>query len=147
MDRHPGNEPVIEPHHVDLHAASGRAEQRSILTEVGRTSEVLDNRFGKPEGFRFYWKPLLLTIGAGLPGLLLLAGAIFLPVLLDVAGMEYSRAGGGMGLSRLGIAFIGFILLMLALPYYKPSDWTTEVQRELDRERQRFHEKKFGGKG
>ncbi|MCB1218741.1 hypothetical protein KDL44_15255 [bacterium] len=147
MDRHPGNEPVIEPHHADLHAASGRAEQRSILTEVGRTSEVLDNRFGKPEGFRFFWKPLALTLGAGLPGLLLVLLAIFLPTLMDMAGLALSSAGGMTGLARLGIAFAGLFLLMLALPVYKPDDWTPEKQLELDRERQRYHEKKFEGKG
>lgn len=117
---------------------------KEVARNVTRRHEV---RHEQPEGFRFFWKPLGLTLGAGMPGLLFVVLAISLPRVLEAAGMELSRAGGGMGLARLGIAFLGFILLMLASPNYKPNDWTQAKQRELERERQRYHEKKFGPKG
>ena len=118
-------------------------DYREIARNVTRRHEV---RFARKEDFRFYWKAPALTIGAGLPGLILVLLAIFLPALLGIAGMELSRAGGGMGLVRLGIAFAGLLLLMLALPVYKPSDWTPQRDRELESERQRYHEKRFGNR-
>jgi hypothetical protein len=112
-------------------------------------SQARENLEFEPDGTVLHIKPLRYTLGLGVPGVLLLTASMLLHVLLKAYGNPFIGASGQdyAGLVRLLAMLTGGIMLIIAWPVKKPLDWTPEKQRELERERQRFHDKKFGGGG
>jgi len=98
-----------------------------------------DARHSKDDGWRFFWKPPGMTLGFGIPGLVLLIVQAWEP--------EINAALGGLLGShdvvvRLGMQLLGAMLLFIAAPLYKPADWTPEQQLALDRDKAYFRSKR-----
>lgn len=139
MDEHKDNQGPM-----DINEIYERAGDRNILADAGRPSRSEDDYYGTPEGYRLFWKPLPLMLGAGIPGLALLLLAFMLPAVLETQGISLkSGVNDFTGIVRLGIAFAAFILLMLAAPLYKPVEWSPAWQRQLDSDREHFRRKQF----
>ena len=108
------------PSQDDMHRAAERAEGREFQA-AGVVSKSEVRRFAGPRGFRYFWKPPVYTFGAGIPGILLIVGQMWLPELNAAVG---NPLAGHVGLARLAVILLGSWLLFVAAPLYKPADWT-----------------------
>ena len=115
-----------------------KAWERPLWKEgyISRHDEV---RYTGGEGWRFFWKPLWMTLGFGVPGWLLIIGQLWEPELSAALGSPFGRQDG---LVRLGMLLLGGFLLFAAAPLYKPTEWTPRQQRAIDRDREYFRSKR-----
>jgi hypothetical protein len=104
----------------------------------GQISPVEDEYFAnlsKPDGYRWFWKPLAFTIVCGLAMLICFCGYVFLRPLDAALG---NPLGGYVELSRAILLFSGFGMLMIGSPLYRPVDWTPEYDAKTMRDREAF---------
>ena len=106
---------------------------------VHREINPADRRFAEPDRYRYFWKPPAVTFGFGAPAILLIVLQMWFPALDRALG---SPVGDSVGLLRLLAVFVGAFLLSVAVPLYKPADWTPEQEQEQEAAREYFRGKR-----
>ena len=78
---------------------------------------------GKGAGDRYvlYWKPAWITFGLGPLALIALSSRLWLPRLNVLLGYPFRNY---LGLAQLILVVLGFALLLIALPLWKPAGWS-----------------------
>lgn len=114
-----------------------RTAELKTWAATGWISTVVDRYFSTPEGLRWYWKSPAITLGCGIPSLLLLLGQFYVPWLNAHFGNFFS---GYITTLRVLMLIAAFILLALAAPIQRPLGWKPaddEKNQELHEEFQR----------
>lgn len=92
----------------------------------------------KPDGYVWHIKPLVYTLGLGIPGLLLLLSSMLLHVLIAQYGNPFIGGNGTdyAGLVRLLTMLAGAFMLICAWPIRRPVGWTVEEQQQYEDSKQ-----------
>ncbi|GEM_PF-4731664 len=92
-----------------------------------------------PSGYRLVLKPMVYTLGAGIPAVLLVISQFWLPTLDQMMGCPL---GGYVGLGRLAMILLGAGLWLVAAPLHVKSERQTEEEAQLKSDRDYFRGKR-----
>lgn len=134
---------MLDPN--ELHAAAGDPRQFLDYSRIGAEPDRSDH---PPAQWIWVWRPLHIWLPALVLGVAMFVGSFKVAEILTALGLSMMDADGNdwSGALRLLLTLIGLIVIAIAAADHRPLDWTDETQAQLERDREYFHRKKFGGK-